>query len=411
MIKKLTTVLLPLVLFFLFVFAISKTNNTEAAFTLDTSKKTFVAGRPISLHFSTTSKSATADLFIIHSYGKTILKAKNNNGKLVFNIPPLYCLKTGFVTWYLLQNNEKIITGDFSIRPNDDTATVLENYLGPTTILTGQEHFTMMVAIPTDSYDNPKEDNTTVFIKDQFLENVTVTTKKTASFIAWKNIYSRNKSGKMLVSTECNTTGSKEFETEITPSPATNFTINFKRNHEFADGNQITKLETSVIKDQFGNLIGDGTLVTFQVTTNNNSLLKTYAATINGIAIGQLLHPDHQDIYRVKAYITGMAESKPIQISYKPLIRTFPYEFYEKNRKITVGPLKSFMKQIVPDGIKVELKIFHHKELIETKITESSKGYANFILFPPFYKEKEYRFEITTLGITRKTEIKKYETN
>ena len=411
MMQKVKRIVVPLVLLFLFVFAISKTNNSDATFLLKTAQSTFVAGNPIDLHFSSTTKTATATLFIMHSYGKTIVNASNKNGEIVFSIPAVYTTKTGLVTWYLIQNHQRKNTGSFTITPNNETPTVLENYLGPNTILTGKDHYTMMVAIPTDSYDNPKADNTTVFIKDQFLENIAISSYKTASFIACKNIYSRTKSGKLLVSTQCENTSSKEFETELTPSIPTDFSIGFSRNHEFADGNQITKLETSAIKDQFGNLIGDGTLVLFQIRTKNNTILKTFAATINGVAIAQLLHPDHAETYRVKAYITGMAESKPIQISYNSLITDFPFQFSKKNRKITVGPLKSFMKQLVPDGIKVELKIFYHNELIETKIVESNKGFATFELLAPFFKKSEYHFEITTLGITRKTEIKKYEAN
>ncbi|CAH0334528.1 hypothetical protein FVB9288_00114 [Flavobacterium sp. CECT 9288] len=405
--KKIAVILLCI--FCLVVFAVVKTTSTAATITLDTSQKKFTAGTPILLQFSSLKAVKNADLFLIHSYGKTIVKGKVNKNKLRFSIPELYAKKTGTVSWYLIQDRKNIAAGQFEIVPNDVTPTLIENYLGPTTILTGQDHYTMMVAIPTDSYDNPKTDNTTVFIKDQFLDDITVTTKKTADFIAWKNIYSRTVSGKMLISTQCNTALSKEFETDITPSIATNFTIDYARNHQFADGNQITKLRTSVIKDQFGNLVGDGTLVTFQVTTKNNNFLKTFAATINGVAIAQLLHPDHKEIYTVKAYVTGMAESKPIQIAYQALIKDFPYQFLEKNRKIVVGPLTSFMNQIVPDGIKVELKIFHKNKLIETKIVESAKGLATFILLPPFYKQSAYQFEITTLGVTKKTETIPYE--
>ncbi|MBC5836936.1 hypothetical protein H8R25_03310 [Flavobacterium sp. F-392] len=411
MMKKVLYSALPFCCFFLFVFAVAKTNNADATFRLQTTQNSFTAGTPIALTFATASKTATAHLFVIHSYGKTLLTSQNINGQLVFHIPAIYCIKTGDFSWFLIQNNKTVVSGTFVTTPNNTTPTLLENYLGPPSLLTGTEHFTMMVAIPTDSYDNPKDNNTAVYIKDQFLENITTTEKKTDFFIAWKNIYSRTKSGKMLVSTECNNTASKEFETDIQPSPGKNFTINYSRNHKYADGNQITLLETSIIRDSYGNIVGDGTMVTFQVVTTNDILLKTYAATINGIAIAQILHPDHNETFTVKGYVTGIAESNSIKIDYLALIKTFNYEFTEGNRKITVGPVRSFMNQIVPDGIKVELKIYHKNNLIESKIVETAKGIANFYLLAPFYKEKEYQFEISTLGITQKTAIKKYETN
>lgn len=409
MIKKIPYYILPIMAFFLFVFAKIKTNEKAATFSIQNIAKTYTAGNAISISFTTESKTATADLYLIHSYSKIIVNAKNENGKLTFKLPLFFTEKTGSVSWHLLSKNSKASTGTFKIVPNNTTTTKIENYLGPRTILTGKQNFTMMVVVPTDGFDNPKEDNTAVIIKDQFQEDITSEQKNTANFIAWKNIYSRVKSGKMLVSSQCEQTTTKEIETDIYPSIATNFSITYERNHDFADGNQITKLTTSKITDQFGNLVSDGTLVAFYITNATNMVLKTYAATINGIAIGQILHPDHGDTYNIKAFVTGMAESQPIKISYQPLIKSFPYTFSKENREITVGPLKSFMNQIVPNGIKVVLEIYHNNQLVETLQLDSYDGLAKFYLSPSFYKEKEYQFLIHTLGITQKTEIKKYE--
>lgn len=409
MIKKIPYYILPIMAFFLFVFAKIKTNEKAATFSIQNIAKTYTAGNAISISFTTESKTATADLYLIHSYSKIIVNAKNENGKLTFKLPLFFAEKTGSVIWHLLSKNSKASTGTFKIVPNNTTTTKIENYLGPRTILTGKQNFTMMVVVPTDGFDNPKEDNTAVIIKDQFQEDITSEQKNTANFIAWKNIYSRVKSGKMLVSSQCEQTTTKEIETDIYPSIATNFSITYERNHDFADGNQITKLTTSKITDQFGNLVSDGTLVAFYITNATNMVLKTYAATINGIAIGQILHPDHGDTYNIKAFVTGMAESQPIKISYQPLIKSFPYTFSKENREITVGPLKSFMNQIVPNGIKVVLEIYHNNQLVETLQLDSYDGLVKFYLSPSFYKEKEYQFLIHTLGITQKTEIKKYE--
>jgi hypothetical protein len=46
--------------------------------------------------------------------------------------------------------------------------------------------------------------------------------------------------------------------------------------------------------------------VSFIITTQNNTILKTFGTTIKGIAAGQLLHPDHL-IFYCKGYITGIA--------------------------------------------------------------------------------------------------------
>ena len=387
----------------LFAFGTVLVSDKKTSFELISNSKSFIAGNSIKLEFSASSTSEEPQLFIIHSYGKTLLDATIEKGNYIFKIPENYCKKTGDISWFLIHKNETIHSGTFEILPNDETKTVIENYLGPRTILAGGKEFTMMVTVPTDSFDNPKKDDTNVILKYQFLQNVTNLNLKTKDFIAWHDIFSPTKSGKLLVSTECDTIATKEIETEIYPNLATNFTINYTRNHEFADGNQITHFTTSIIKDQFGNIISDGTLVSFIIKTKDNLVLKTFGTTINGIASAQILHPDHQENYSVKGFVTGIAESNSLTLNYKPIIATFDYSFSNKNRTLNVGPIKSFMNQLVPDGIKVIVKVFHQNKLINTLQEDTSKGSATFEFSEDFYNEKKYQFEITTLGITQKT--------
>lgn len=409
--KKISYILFSISILLILAFGTLLNTTKKDSFQLITKTKTFIAGNPIKIEFESNSITENLTLFVIHSYGKTLIEGEYNNGKLTFTLPNLYAKKSGDVSWFLLDNEETKLEGTFEIISNDKTQTQIENYLGPRSILAGGAEFTMMVCVPTDAFDNPVAENTPALIKSQFLNNIVITPEKTKDFIAWKNIYSSKPSGKILVSTESNTISTKEIETEVYPNIATNFSINFKRNHNFADNNQITSLTTSIIKDQFDNIVSDGTMVTFIITTKNNTVLKTFGTTISGIATGQILHPDHQDIYRVKGYVTGIAESNTINIDYKPLISTFNYAFSDKNRTLIVGPLKSFMNQLVPDGIKVVVKVFHNNKLETTLQEDTSKGVAKFYFSADFYKEKNYRFEITTLGVTQNSETKKYGTN
>ncbi|MCZ8196083.1 MAG: hypothetical protein O9267_00570 [Flavobacterium sp.] len=407
--KKARNLLILLSALLLLASGTALVSDKKVTFELVSKSETYIAGNSIELEFYSKSEKEKPQLYIVHSYGKTLLDATIEKGNYIFKLPKNYYQKTGIVSWFLIYNDETINSGTFEILPNDKTKTVIENYLGPRTILAGGKEFTMMVTVPTDSLDNPKKENTNVILKYQFLQNITNLTLKTKDFIAWYDIYSPTKSGKMLVSSECNKIDSKEIETEIYSNIATNFTINYTRNHDFADGNQITHFTSSVIKDQYGNTVSDGTMVSFIIKTKNNLVLKTFGTTINGMASAQILHPDHQEVYKVKGFVTGIAESNSITINYKPIISKFNYSFSNKNRTITVGPIKSFMNQLVPDGIKVVLKIFNQDSLVTTLQEDTSKGMATFEISEDFYKEKNYRFEITTLGITQKTETLNYE--
>ncbi len=144
-------------------------------------------------------------------------------------------------------------------------------------------------------------------------------------------------------------------------------------------------------------------MVTFIIKDNTNNVLKTFGTTIDGIATGQFLHPEKENTFQIKAYVNGICESSLISINYKSINPTIDYSFSKDNRTIIVGPIKSFMKQLVPDGIKVNLKIYDKDRLIETITENSYNGKAEFYLSPELYKEKNYSFKIETLGKTIKT--------
>lgn len=389
----------------LFSFIAKEKENNAVSFSLLTTTKTYKAGSPIKLSFKSSSKEK-ASLLLKSSYGSIVLNAKQSNDTVSFEVPEFYTQKAGYISWVLMTNGNNIQNGNFDITPEDDVR--LENYLGPRSMPAGDGHYTMMVSIPTDRYDNPKSDGTPTVIKTQFLDNITEQTILTKDFISWKRIYSPEKAGKLLTSVTCMDTETKETETDIYATVPINFTINYTRNHAFADGNQATTLTSSVIKDKFGNIVGDGTMVTYIVTTSQNTVLKTYGNTVQGIAQAEILSPEHADTYTIKAYINGMAESNTISIKYKPIKTTIDYVLSDDKRTITVGPIKSFMNQIAPDGTTVTLQVYH-KDKVAGSINEyTRKGIAVFKLSDKEYLEKEYRFAITVFGNTIETETIHY---
>jgi hypothetical protein len=390
-------------------FAVGEPAPRITSFQCITKSKEFSAGSVVKLKFNSESKSTAPQLFVSHSYGKTLLGALVENGNYVFTLPKNYSEKTGNVSWFLIQNNKSHLSGTIQIKPNRNTKTVIENYLGPRKIIAGGKEFSMMVVVPTDGFDNPKADDTSVKLQHQFLQNITSLDLRTKNFIAWYNIYSPNKSGKILVSTSCDDTQSKELETDVYPNIATDFTINYTRNHDYADGNQITTFSTSIIRDQFGNIVSDGTLVYFVIRNKEQLLLKTFGTTISGVATAQTLHPDHPDMFVVKAYVVGVAESNSIAINYKPIANSFDYTFKNQNRTLVVGPIKSFMKQLVPDGINVEVNVFQQNKRILSLKNQTSKGVAIFDIPRDIVREGNYWIEIKTLGITQKTSTLRYD--
>ncbi len=102
-----------------------------------------------------------------------------------------------------------------------------------------------------------------------------------------------------------------------------------------------------------------------------------------------------------------MSESNSITLSYKQVIKSFDIIFSKDNRTITVGPLISFMDQMIPDGLQVNLTIFQNNQKTETIYKTSKNGLVTFLLKQGLYKNGIYNFKVQTAGITKNIQAKK----
>jgi len=103
----------------------------------------------------------------------------------------------------------------------------------------------------------------------------------------------------------------------------------------------------------------------------------------------------------VKAFVSGIAESNTIQIEYESVLDDFKVQFSENNREMTVGPLVSFMGQLIPDGATVVVGISKEGNLMATKIKTSSNGVVIFKMPEGFYPNGNYDLKIKVLGVKK----------
>lgn len=392
--------------FLLLSFAFKAKENDIPVITLTNLKQTYVAGEPITLSFKSNIET-NAFLVLKSSYGSIVVNSAIKSKKLDFRVPDFFARKTAHVSWQLVQDTVSTAEGSYDVIANKQV--VLENYLGPRSMLVGNRHYTMMVAVPTDNFDNPKPDGTPTTINAQFLSSISHQNIPVKDLISWQRLYAPEKSGKLLTSVSCFGIETKETETDVYPSLPTDFSIHYSRNHDYADGNQETILTTSIIKDEFDNTVADGTMVEYCIVKNKDVHLKTYGATINGIAQGKILAPEQADNYIVKAYINGMAESNALVINYLPLQSNIGYTLSKDKRTITTRPIKSFMNQLAPDGTTVTLRIYNKGKQVAQQIQYSNKGVAVFTLSAEKYKEKEYTFTITAFNSKSAPATLKYD--
>jgi hypothetical protein len=377
---------------------IAQETAIQNAITLLSTKSEYVAGDKIILEFKT-NKDTIIQLYCTNSYGSTVISPKILKAKTTFEIPSFFSKKRGLLTWKIINSSDKV-SGEITIHAQQQPKT-METYLGPPSIDAGGTDYTMLVVIPTDSLDNPIKDNSKVLVKHQFLKSEKKENIYTDKLIAHKNLYSPLKSGRMIISSESFSLNSKEFDVNVMPAVATNFKLFFSRNHGYADGNQITTFYTSIIKDKNNNIVSDGSYIEFYITTKKGNILKTAGITINGIAHAKIVHPDFEEKWKVKAFFIGISESDVIEVDYKKVINDYNVAFSENNRTIKVGPLKSFMNQLIPDGLSVKISIYQNNKFINDIFKESRNGFAEFKLDANIFENNTYTLITETAGIKK----------
>lgn len=382
---------------FMSLFAIGQNKSQDHTIKLLTNQTDFEVGSAVALQFSSSGDKQPL-LYCSNSYSTTIITPTLEDLGLYYEIPKFITNKSGVINWKLVDDSS--VSGSLTMHSKKEVAS-METYIGPPTIEAGGTDYTMLVVIPTDSLDNPLPENTAVTSSYQFLATQKEEDLLTNNIVAYQHIYSEKESGRLFISSECLETHSKEYTIDVLPAIPADFTISAERSHNYADGNQITSFYTSILKDAHGNTVSDGTFVTFFIQNKEGNSLKTSGMTVQGIATSKMIHPDHEDQWSVKAYVQGMAESNTITVAYQQVVTEVETAFAKANREIKVGPLQSFMGQMIPDGFQVSLEVYKDEHLLTTYTETSKSGYVSFELTSAIFENDTYTLKVKTAGLEK----------
>ena len=341
----------------------------------------------------TTIAAGQAYLIVSSTYATIVIEPEAINNTPQFYIPPSFTKRSGVVNYSLYLNDKVTQEGSFRLLPNPTQLGTVETYLGPRSIVANVRDYTMLVSIPTDTLDNTLPDNTEVALKSQFKSNITTTSHELTSGFVWKRIYAPLKTGRVSTGSTIENISSKELVADVFPDVAQDFTITASSNHNYADGNEIITFNSSQIRDAHGNVMTDGTLVTFFMTNARGAHWQITASTINGYAFAKALHPHFPTTWNVRAAATGIAQSKSITQEFTAIIDSIPApQITERN--LTVGPLTSYLGQLVQNGIDVQITVNNNTYNGLTK-----NGSAVFYLKEEDYPAGTYDVNIETLGL------------
>lgn len=335
-------------------------------------------------------------------YGSIVLSETVKDGRIQYATPSLITEKIGDYEIHLMYGEETILKDSLNVNTHPQEIDYIESYFGPRIILAGGEDFSMLTAVPVDEYDNPMPDDTRIEVHENFKELQKLHEQYTFDFVSYRRFYSYDQTGKITVSMNSdNGVTTKEKTSDIYPFTPKDFTIEQSKEHNFADGNEVVSIKTSIIEDIYGNIIQNGTMVHYQIVSGSGKQLAAYAKTVKGIATTKIQHPYTQDSWSIQAFIPGLAESNTLEINFEQIAFDFPVTFSNENRKVVVGPIKSYMGQLLPNGTTVTLILNHNGKT--TEITQYTVGaMTTFILRDFYYPSGEYQMTLKTLGLSKK---------
>ncbi|WP_228237834.1 hypothetical protein [Allomuricauda sp. M10] len=367
---------------------------------LISTEREFTAGDSIVLKFD--GKATKQLLLIQNGWGTIALRPDSTNTDLTFTLPQAIAQKSGFVHWILLLQKAKVAEGSIDIRPSNILSESMESYIGPTSIFADNQDQAMIVSLPQDSYGNALPDSTIIALTEKFKNNQNNSSMTVKDMIAYSFVGEHSEIGELFLGTSLENQVSKEFTVSVLPTKSADFNIRMERQHNFADGNQIVSFITSIIKDRNGNTVADGTMVNFVIENGSGHQFQTYGQTLNGIAVGKMLHPETPVQWTVKAHISGLSQSNGLELTFEAAVKDYSVLISKNGRTITVGPILSYMKQWVPDGLGIHLEIKNPDgESLLRILTTSRKGMGKFEL-PENLNANENTVIITVAGIEKR---------
>lgn len=263
--------------------------------------------------------------------------------------------------------------------------------VGPRSIVTGGDHWTMVVTTPRDAFDNPVAEQTQVTFRVQHpvapdqapatgLETVETYTQH---LLAWARIYSGNYAGTMLIAANADFGHSPERTVMETPGLPVPFQLYSDKRSVPADGRQLVHLTSSQITDRFGNVLLDGVNVTLLAVIPGQDRRSLPATTLDGRIYTTIQAPSQPGTMTVQAWIAGVA-SAPLLIEFTPGPAVQPILVVTQKSAtgmtLSAGPLVGQLGQFVPDGTTVTFTITAPDGTTETVVAPADYGYARILL-------------------------------
>jgi len=362
--------------------------------------RTITAGQPVVVTIGPTaaSNSTPVTLLVVGSYGPRIYQASFHNKMAHVALPGKETQQSGVVTLTALAGQAQGST-QMLINPSNP-AEPLTPLIGARAIIADTYHWSMTVVVPFDTFGNPVREGTRVELlvlhPGNHLERKMLVIHY---LLVWTRIFSGTKAGRTTIVARIGSVHGFEgrlLEVAGWPVP---FDLSAEPLPLPADGRLLTTLHTAVIRDQYGNVIPDGTLITFIIDTPDGTRSYIPAQTIGGIASAPLQAPRKPGDYNVHATVFGVMSNRLIvHFTAGPVIGTFPISVQKdpvnKGYIMRAGPMLASLGQYIPDGTPVRFIITNAAGRSHELDDVSDAGYAQILIRATQFPRGVYHVQI-----------------
>lgn len=316
--------------------------------------ETIAAGEPLTVIVGLDAEDGTAVTLLLNgSYGPRLFQEAVADERAIFAIPGSETQQSGLVTVTVAAGDTRG-HAELTIVPGTAVAPVTP-LVGARSIIADGAHWAMVIAVPHDQYGNPLAEGTPVEFRTLHPDGrLAANSRLVEHLLAWQRLWSGTVAGLTTVAAEASGRFGPEKELLEIPGWPRPFTLSVESGQFIADGRRLLTVRTGRIQDRFGNVMPDGTQVSFVVGGPNGQRIVS-AVTLDGAAEAVLQAPDEPGDLTVRGSVFGVS-SEPLII---PITTGILSESITVRTRVDVGavivhleagPLLGTLYQFVPDG-------------------------------------------------------------
>jgi len=346
------------------------------------------AGENISIFAISDQHTFTDSLHLIWSdaYGDIPYIEETRRGDTVyFAIAEQTFQRSGTVILSLCQKGQILDQKSLKILPLSPIG-IIETYAGEKTMFVKSDQTAMVVAIPKDTFGNPSMAGTQVQYALRYPgAPVSILNDVINKIVSAQFIGTGPQTGKILIGVSSGEANSIEETIGLTPTWPSKFNIQAEAWFPFADSRQNIIVRTDFIRDGWGNVVTDGTLIHFVVEEDGIQVAKYRGYSSSGAAQIQIENPDHAADWKIYALSEGGIRSNTINLHFDVYIQDLPFYYDSKQKGIVVGPVSGTLGQMVTDDLEVQV-ILEHSDNEYRFFGLTENGFCTVLLpdtFPP----------------------------